>query len=56
MTCTTAWAEHYAFASHRSPADAQGPLRDLITAVRYVDRIEQRQGTWRIAARKLILD
>jgi SnoaL-like domain len=51
-----AWAEHYAVASHRCPEDDQGPLRDLITAVRYIDDMQLRQGEWRIAGRKLILD
>jgi hypothetical protein len=31
-------------------------LRDFITAVRYVDRMECRSGDWRIAHRKLVLD
>jgi SnoaL-like protein len=52
----SAWAEHYTVATHRCPADEQGPVRDLITAVRYVDRMEQRQGAWRIATRVLVLD
>ena len=52
----SAWAEHYAVASHRLAADEHGPLRDFVTAVRYIDRMECRQGDWRIAARKLVLD
>ena len=52
----SAWAEHYTVATHRCPADEQGPLRDLITSVRYVDRMDQRQGAWRISSRVLILD
>lgn len=52
----TAWAEHYTVATHRMPADDKGPLRDFITAVRYVDRLECREGEWRITRRVLILD
>lgn len=52
----SAWAEHYTVATHRCPADELGPTRDLVTAVRYVDRMERRAGDWRIAKRVLILD
>lgn len=52
----SAWAEHYTVATHRCPADATGPLRDFVTAVRYVDRMERRAGDWRIVKRLLILD
>ena len=52
----SAWAEHYTVATHRCPADESGPLRDLVTTVRYVDRMERRDGEWRIAKRVLILD
>jgi hypothetical protein len=51
-----AWAEHYAVATHRCPADEKGPVRDFVTIVRYVDRMERREGDWRIAKRVLILD
>lgn len=51
-----AWAEHYTVASHRLAADASGPVRDLVTAVRYIDRAERRGGEWRIAKRTLVLD
>jgi hypothetical protein len=51
-----AWAEHYTVATHRVAADEIGPERDFITAVRYVDRVECRDGDWRIARRVLILD
>lgn len=51
-----AWAEHYTVATHRIAADESGPLRDFVTAVRYVDRMECRDGDWRIARRKLVLD
>jgi hypothetical protein len=52
----TAWAEHYTVATHRMAADDLGPERDFITAVRYIDRVECRDGDWRIAHRGLILD
>lgn len=52
----TALAEHYTVATHRLAADEHEPLRDFITSVRYVDRMECRKGDWRIAKRVLILD
>lgn len=51
-----AWAEHYTTSSHRIPADEAGPERDFIAFGRYVDRAERRQGEWRIARRKYLLD
>lgn len=52
----TAWAEHYTVATHRLAADDNGPERDFITSVRYVDRLECRDGDWLISKRVLILD
>jgi hypothetical protein len=52
----SAWAEHYTVATHRCPPDEQRPLRDFVTAVRYIDRMERRGGDWRIVKRVLILD
>ncbi len=52
----TAWAEHYTVATHRLAADEVGPERDFVTSVRYIDRLECRDGDWRIAHRDLILD
>jgi hypothetical protein len=52
----SAWAEHYAVATHRCPADEAGPLRDFVTAIRYVDDMRRRDGDWRIFKRLLILD
>lgn len=52
----TAWAEHYAISSHRIAADEQGPERDWIAYGRYIDRMERRDGEWRIARRKLVID
>lgn len=51
-----AWAEHYTISSHRMAADQDGPERDWIAHGRYVDRMEKRDGTWRIARRKLLVD
>ena len=56
VTGDTAWAEHYTVATHRLPASEHGPLRDFVTAVRYIDRMECRDGDWRIARRVLVLD
>lgn len=52
----TAWAEHYAVATLRLAADEQHPERDFVAGVRYVDRLECRDGDWRIARRVLIRD
>lgn len=51
-----AWAEHYTVATHRFPADENGPDREYITSIRYVDDVEQRDGDWLIARRELIVD
>lgn len=51
-----AWAEHYTTSSHRSAADDNGPERDFIVFGRYVDRMEKRDGEWKIAKRKMIVD
>lgn len=56
VTGDAAWAEHYTVATHRLAADDHGPLRDFVTAVRYIDRMACRDGDWRIAHRALILD
>ncbi|HYD47692.1 MAG TPA: nuclear transport factor 2 family protein [Terriglobales bacterium] len=52
----SAWAEHYAIATHRTPADEQGRERDFVTSVRYIDAIARRDGTWKLTKRRLILD
>ena len=52
----SAWAEHYTVASHRWPLDEDGNTRDLVAAVRYVDRMERLAGQWRIARRVMVLD
>lgn len=52
----SAWAEHYTVATHRLAADELGPERDFVTSVRYIDRLECRDGDWRIVHRELVLD
>jgi hypothetical protein len=51
-----AWAEHYTISSHRIAASDEGPERDFIAHGRYIDRMEERSGEWRIARRKMIVD
>jgi ketosteroid isomerase-like protein len=51
-----AWAEHYTVATHRAPPDEEGRTADMIAAIRYVDRMERRDGEWRIARRVMVLD
>ena len=52
----SAWCEFYTLATHRIAADENGPERDYVASVRYVDRMECRSGEWRIARRQCILD
>lgn len=52
----TAWCEFYTLATHRLPADDEGPERDYVTAIRYLDRMEYRDGDWRICRRQCVLD
>lgn len=52
----SAWAEHYTISSHRIAASDEGPERDLIAYGRYIDRVELRNGEWRIAKRTYLLD
>lgn len=52
----SAWCEFYTRATHRMAADENGPERDYVAAVRYIDRMERRGGKWRIARRRCILD
>jgi ketosteroid isomerase-like protein len=53
----TAYAESYCVAyRRREPRDDEQP-HDLVTALRYVDRLERRaEGQWRIAARVCVFD
>ena len=52
----TARAEHHAIAYHRVAAGPDGPERDLITVGRYADRLERRNGEWRLIKRVVIVD
>jgi hypothetical protein len=49
-------AENYTLATHRCEPNGTEPLRDFVLAIRYVDRLERRNGEWRIAHRAFILD
>lgn len=48
-----AWHEAYARAYHRTGATADAPAQDWVLNLRYVDRMERRDGEWRIATRIL---
>jgi hypothetical protein len=50
-----AWAEHYTVATHRIKASQDGPMRDDVANVRYIDQLEFRDA-WRIVRRTLLLD
>ena len=52
----TAWAEHYARAYHRVPPGPDGQCKDFAILCRYVDRMERRDGEWRIARRVVVID
>ena len=52
----SAWCEFYTLATHRIAADDNGPERDYVASVRYIDRMERRGGEWRIARRQCVLD
>jgi hypothetical protein len=49
-------AEHYAQAFHRTKAVGDTPAMDWVVNVRYVDRMEKRNGEWRIADRIVVFD
>lgn len=51
-----AWAEAYVLAYHRLPAGEDGVEKDWICNARFVDRFERRDGEWRIADRKVVVD
>ena len=51
-----AWAEFYGRAYHRVPAGEDGLERDLAVNTRWIDRFERRNGEWRIARRKVVVD
>lgn len=51
----TAWGEVYFQAYHRV-VKADGELRDVVVAGRYVDRYEKRAGIWKFAYRSEVVD
>jgi hypothetical protein len=51
-----AHAESYCVAYHRRRTRDGEPGHDLITALRYVDRMERRDHEWRIARRRCVFD
>ena len=51
-----AFAEHYGIAYHRMPAGEDGLEKDWIATIRYIDRFERRNGEWRIAHRRSLVD
>lgn len=51
-----AHAESYCVAYHRRAARDDEEGHDLVTALRYVDQLERREGRWRIADRKCVFD
>ena len=52
----TAHAESYCVAYHRREAHDGKPAHDLVMGLRYVDRMERRDGEWRIADRVCAFD
>ena len=52
----TAWAEHYGRIYHRRAAIETEPAEDFIVNVRYVDQMERREGSWKIAKRIVVID
>jgi hypothetical protein len=51
-----AHAERYVNAFHRSPAGPDKPACDLICNIRYLDRLERRNGEWRVVDRVVVVD
>ncbi len=51
-----AFAEHYAQAFHRTKAKDGHLASDWVVNIRYVDRMEKRNGEWRIADRVVVYD
>lgn len=52
----TAFAEHYNRVFHRTKPTGDKPAADWILNLRYIDRMEKRNGEWRIAYRILAFD
>jgi hypothetical protein len=51
-----AWAESYCIALHRTWPTENEPASDIVGNARYVDRLERRDGEWRIAHRVVVRD
>jgi hypothetical protein len=51
-----AWAETYCLALHRLRATDGAPARDKVRPIRYCDRLERRDGEWRIARRVVVYE
>ena len=49
-------AETYCVAWHRHISAWTGTARDNVQGIRYLDRLEKRDGDWRIARRQIVLD
>jgi ketosteroid isomerase-like protein len=47
----TAHCESYCVVWHRMPVVDDGPLRDMTLGLRYVDRLDRRDGRWGLAHR-----
>lgn len=56
VTGDTAWAEHYTLGYHRLPATDDRPAIERTSYIRYADRMERRNGEWRIAERVVTID
>ena len=52
----TAWHEAYCIAFHRFAATNAEPAVDWVVNLRYLDRVERRDGKWKIADRLVVHD
>ncbi len=55
ITGDTAWAEHYTQSINRRRR-ADGVAFDTFVNMRYLDRLERRNGDWRIKDRRMTID
>jgi len=51
-----AGSESYVLGWHRLPGDDATPPQDFTASGRYVDRLERRNGQWKIAHRTVLFD
>ena len=51
-----AGSESHILAWHGLPAEGDGPAKDLTASGRYVDRLERRNGEWKIAHRIVVFE